>query len=121
MAKTLILGNNPYIEWVKAEDRIPIIQVPNIPSNNALALAEFVSALPCDIDCILIDVDSLNAENTELPLSIALYIRLMLERCLKTSLCHISLVTELDIEIFKGYGALSMLLMTQKNRFNQEC
>lgn len=114
MARTIILGNNPQTPWLKGLDEIPLISVPNIPSNNSSAIAGYVSTLPKDVECLIIDADSLNAENTELPLTIALYIRLMLHSCLKTSLSYISIVTELDIETYKGYGPQSMLLMTQK-------
>lgn len=114
MAKTIILGNNPQKGWIKGIEGIQLIPVPNIPSNRNFTLAEYVDTLPKDIDCLIIDADSLDAENIELPLAVALYVRLMLHSCLKTSLSQIYILTDLDVDTYKGYGVLSMLLMTQK-------
>ncbi len=114
MGRTIILGNDPDRQWLKGLEDIPLISVPNIPSNRSDALSDFVNTLPNDVECLIIDADSLNAENTELPLAVALYVRLMIHSCLKTALSHISLVTQLDIDTYKGYGPLSMLLMTSK-------
>lgn len=113
MAKTLILGNNPKKWWIKELSEINTLSVPNISTGKVADLTCFISTLPKDLECIVIDADSLPSDNNELSLDIALYIRLMLHDCRQTSLSSIVMVSDLSYESFKGYGAKSMILMTQ--------
>jgi len=110
MAKTLILGNNPEKWWIKEIPATAVMSVPNISIDK---VAYFINKLPKDLECIVIDADSLTSDNNELCLDIALYIRLMLHDCRQTALSGIIIVSELNTESFKGYGAKSMVLMTQ--------
>lgn len=112
MAKTLILGNNPQSWWIKDLQDFCIREVPCLSANRASDITKYIEEIPKDIDKLIIDVDSLNAENNVLPLDIALNVRLMLHTCLRTSLCAIIFVSDLGLESLKGYGARSMLLMT---------
>lgn len=112
MEKTLILGNNTNKKWI-AELGFPTTTVPNISTGRSGDIVKFIKDLPTDLDCVIIDVDSINSENPELPLDIALYIRLMLNDCLKTSLSKIIFVTDLPIEAFMDFGVKSVVLMTK--------
>ena len=112
MAKTFILGNNPNKGWIKNLD-LPTVSVPNISTSRNTDVVDYIKRLPKDLDCVIIDSDSINSENLELPLDIALYIRVMLNDCLKTSLSKIIIVSDLTIDAFMGYGVKSMILMTK--------
>lgn len=113
MARILILGNNPDKVWIKQIVGGSLLPVPDIPAGKSLDVVNFILSLQKDVDFLVIDADSLSVENLELPLDIALNVRLMLYDCLKTSLSHIVLVSDFNMGVFKGYGAKSMLLMTQ--------
>lgn len=113
MGKTLILGNKPDIWWRNDVKDADIMSVPNISMGRTLDISNFILSLPTDLDCLVIDADSLDSTNIELPLDLILYTRLMLHECRKTSLCHLILVSDIDIEAYRGYGAKSMVLMTQ--------
>lgn len=112
MAKTLILGNNPDKTWIKNLG-LSTVAVPNISIGRSADIVDFVKRLPTDLDCVVIDSDSFNSENPELPLDIALYIRMMLHDCLKTALSKIVIVSDFTIDSFVDYGVKSMLLMTK--------
>lgn len=112
MAKTLILGNNPDKVWIKNLE-LSIVAVPNISTGRNADIVDFIKRLPTDLDCVVIDSDSLNFNNIELPLDIALYIRMMLHVCLKTSLSKILIVSDLPIDSFMDFGVKSMILMTK--------
>lgn len=112
MAKTLILGNNPDKVWIK-NLKLSIVAVPNISTGRNADIVDFIKRLPTDLDCVVIDSDSLNFNNIELPLDIALYIRMMLHVCLKTSLSKILIVSDLPIDSFMDFGVKSMILMTK--------
>lgn len=112
MAKILILGNNPDKVWIKNLG-LPTVSVPNISIGRIADIVDLIKKLPTDLDCVVIDSDSLNSENPELPLDIALYIRMMLLDCLKTALSKIVIVSDLTIDSFMGYGVKSMILMTK--------
>lgn len=113
MAKTLILGNNPQKWWVKDIADSRCVSVPDISVAKSIAITDFILTLPHDIDCIVIDADSISTANNELVLDITLYIRLMLHECQKTALSCILIVSDFSFEAYKGYGAKSMVLMTQ--------
>ena len=113
MEKTLILGNNPEAWWITELKDFEIREVPNFATNRTSDIINYVMSLPDDIGCLAIDVDSLNADNPELALDIALDVRLMLHSLRHTSLCDIILVSDLGMNALKGYGPKSMLLMTQ--------
>lgn len=112
MAKTLILGNNSDKGWIKNLG-ISTAAVPNISTGRNTDIVDFIRRLPTDLDCIVIDSDSFNSENPELPLEIALYIRMMLHDCLKTALSRIVIVSDFTIDSFMDYGVKSMILMTK--------
>lgn len=112
MAKTLILGNNPDKVWIKNLE-LPTVAVPNISTGRSADIVDFVKRLPTDLDCVVIDSDSFNSENPELPLDIALYIRMMLHDCLKTTLSKIVIVSDFTIDSFVDYGVKSVILMTK--------
>lgn len=112
MAKTLILGNNPDKGWIKSLG-LSIVAVPNISTGRNTDIVDFIKRLPTDLDCVVIDSDSLNSDNPELPLDIALYIRMMLCDCMKTALSKIVIVSDLPIDSFVDYGVKSMILMTK--------
>lgn len=112
MEKILILGNSPEKKWIKKLG-LSTIEVPNIPIGRNTDMVDFVKGLPKDIDCVVIDSDSLNFDNPELPLNIALYIRLMIHDCLKTSLSRIVIVSDLPIDSYMDFGVKSMILMTK--------
>ncbi|MDE6083498.1 MAG: response regulator [Muribaculaceae bacterium] len=112
MEKTLILGNNPDKGWIKNLG-LSTIEVPNISVGRNADIVDFIKTLPTDLNCVVIDSDSLNSDNPELPLDIALYIRLMLPDCLKTSLADIVIVSDFTMGSFMGYGVKSMILMTK--------
>lgn len=112
MAKTLILGNNPDKVWIKNLE-LSIVAVPNISTGRNADIVDFIKRLPTDLDCVIIDSDSFNSENPELPLGIALYIRMMLHDCLKTALSKIVIVSDFTIDSFMDYGVKSMILMTK--------
>ena len=113
MEKTIILGNNPQSWWIKDVAGAEVIPVPNISIGRHLDITNYILTLPADTECVVIDADSLDSSNIELPLDIILHIRLMLQDCHKLSLSNIVLVSELGIETYKGYGAKSMILMSQ--------
>ena len=113
MARILILGNNPDKAWIKQIVGGSLRPVPDIPAGKSLDVVNFILSLPKDVEFLVIDADSLSVENLELPMDIALNVRLMLYDCLKTSLSHIVLVSDFNMGVFKGFGAKSMLLMTQ--------
>lgn len=117
MGKTIILGNNPQDWWIKDIRGAEVISVPEISIGRNLDITNYILTLPMDADCIVIDADSLNTSNIELPLDLILHIRLMLHECRKFALSKIVCVTELGIETYKGYGAKSMVLMTQNVAF----
>ena len=112
MAKTLILGNNPDKGWIKSLG-LSTVAVPNISTGRNTDIVDFIKRLPTDLDCVVIDSDSLNSDNPELPLDIALYIRMMLCDCMKTALSKIVIVSDLPIDSFADYGVKSMILMTK--------
>lgn len=112
MAKILILGNNPNKGWIKNLG-LSAKAVPNISTGRNTDIVDFIKKLPTDLDCVVIDSDSLNSENPELPLDIALYIRLMLHDCKKTSLSKIVIVSDFPIDSFMDYGVKSVILMTK--------
>lgn len=112
MAKTLILGNNPDKSWIKNIGLITVA-VPNISTGRNTDIVDFIKRLPTDLDCVVIDSDSFNSENPELPLDIALYIRMMLNDCKKTALSKIVIVSDFTIDSFVDYGVKSMILMTK--------
>ena len=112
MAKTLILGNNPDKGWIKSLG-LSTVAVPNISTGRNTDIVDFIKGLPTDLDCVVIDSDSLNSDNPELPLDIALYIRMMLCDCMKTALSKIVIVSDLPIDSFVDYGVKSMILMTK--------
>ena len=114
MEKTLILGNKPEKWWIKDLGETDVLSVPNFSVGKNSDISNFVRELPKDIDCVVIDADSLYTENIELPLDLALQIRLMLRECLHTSLSSIIIVSDLSIEAFRDYGVKSMILMTRK-------
>ena len=113
MAKILILGNNPDTWWIKGIKSPEIISVPNISNGRSIDVSNFIHTLPQDADCIVIDADSLDFSNIELPLDLILQIRLMLHECKGSSLSNIVLVTDFSFETYKDYGAKSMVLMTK--------
>lgn len=113
MAKTLILGNNPDAWWLSDLGDVTVREVPNFAVNRTSDILNYISALPEDLKCLAIDVDSLNADNPELALDVALGVRLMLHTLRGASLCEIILVSDLGMNALKGYGPKSMLLMTQ--------
>lgn len=112
MAKTLILGNNPDKAWIKKLG-LTTVAVPNISIGRNTDIVVFIKSLPTDLDCVVIDSDSFSSENPELPLDIALYIRMMLYDCLKTALSKIVIVSDFTIDSFAGYGVKSMIMMTK--------
>lgn len=112
MAKTLILGNNPDKGWIKSLG-LSTVAVPNISTGRNTDIVDFIKRLPTDLDCVIIDSDSLNSDNPKLPLDIALYIRMMLCDCMKTALSQIVIVSDLPIDSFVDYGVKSMILMTK--------
>lgn len=114
MEKTLILGNKPEKWWIKDLGETDVLSVPNFSAGKNSDISNFVRELPKDIDRVVIDADSLYTENIELPLDLALQIRLMLRECLHTSLSSIIIVSDLSIEAFSDYGVKSMILMTRK-------
>ena len=101
MEKTLILGNKPEKWWIKDLGETDVLSVPNFSVGKNSDISNFVRELPKDIDCVVIDADSLYTENIELPLDLALQIRLMLRECLHTSLSSIIIVSDLSIEAFR--------------------
>ena len=112
MAKILILGNNPEKGWI-TNLGLTTKSVPNISTGRYTDIVDFIKKLPTDLDCVVIDSDSFNSENPELPLDIALYIRMMLHDCIKTALSKIVIVSDLTIDSFMDYGVKSMILMTK--------
>ena len=112
MAKTLILGNNPNKGWIKSLG-ISTQEVPNISTGRNTDIVDFIKTLPTDLECVVIDSDSFNSENPELPLDIVLYMRLMLHDCKKTSLSKIVIVSDLSIDSLMDYGVKSVILMTK--------
>lgn len=112
MAKTLILGNNPDKGWIKNLG-LSTIAVPNISTGRNTDIVDFIKRLPTDLDCIVIDSDSFYSDNPELPLDIALYIRMSLHDCIKTALSKIIIVSDFTIDSFMDYGVKSMILMTK--------
>lgn len=113
MAKTLILGNNPNTWWIKDIKGSEILSVPNISNGRDIDISSFIHTLPQDADCIVIDADSLDYSNVELPLELILQIRLMLYECKGSSLSNLVLVSDLSFETYKDYGSKSMVLMTK--------
>lgn len=112
MAKILILGNKPDKVWIKKLG-LPTVSVPNISAGKNVEIVDFIKTLPTDLDCVVIDSDSFNSENPELPLDITLYIRVMLHDCKKAALSKIVIVSDITIDSLMGYGVKSMILMTK--------
>ena len=113
MGKTLILGNNPDVWWGKDIKEAEYHSVPNISVVRNTDITNYLLTLPDDAECVVIDADSLDSSNVELPLDLILHLRLMLHECRKSSLSSIVFVSELEIETYKGYGVKSIVLMTQ--------
>lgn len=113
MGRTLILGNNPNVWWIKEIKDGELNSVPNIANGRNIDITNYILTLSKDAECIVIDADSLDTANVELPLDLILHIRLMLHECRKTSLSNIVLVSDLGIDTYKGYGPKSVVLMTQ--------
>lgn len=76
-------------------------------------MIKFIKTLPIDLECLVIDADTMYSENPELPLELALYLRIMIYDCFRTSLSKIIIVSDLSIESFMDYGVKSMILMTK--------
>lgn len=117
MEKTLILGNKPEKWWIKDLKNATVLSVPNFSVGKNSDISNFVQEFPKDLDCVVIDADSLNKDNIELPLDLVLQIRLMLHECLQTSLSSIIIVSDLSFDAFKDFGVKSMVLMTAKVSF----
>ncbi|MDE6272534.1 MAG: response regulator [Muribaculaceae bacterium] len=113
MGKTLILGNNKESYWINQLPSVPIREVPEFSINKSLDISNFLLSLPKDVDCLIIDAESLNNANPELPLDLILQIRLMLHDCRHSALANIILVSNFGVDAFRGYGPKSMVLMTE--------
>ncbi|MDE6078038.1 MAG: hypothetical protein K2G29_09925, partial [Muribaculaceae bacterium] len=89
MGKTLILGNNPDVWGGKDIKEAEYHSVPNISVVRNTDITNYLLTLPDDAECVVIDADSLDSSNVELPLDLILHLRLMLHECRKSSLSSI--------------------------------
>jgi CheY-like chemotaxis protein len=110
MAQTLILGSNPNAFWISRIKDSEFREVPDISNNNEQNLSDYIERnVTPEVERLVIDACSID---TDLSLSIALHVRLMLYTLKRGALCGITLVSDFDMDSFTGRGIGSVVLMT---------
>lgn len=110
MARILILGNDPNAFWCGTIEGAEFSEVPRLTSNNEPALSDYIErTVTPEVEQLVIDACSID---TDLALSIALDVRLMLHALKKGALCNMTIVSDFGLDSLTGRGLESMLLMT---------
>jgi hypothetical protein len=110
MARILILGNDPNAFWCGTIEGAEFSEVPRLTLNNEPELSDYIErTVTPEVEQLVIDACSID---TDLALSIALDVRLMLHALNKGALCNMTIVSDFGLESLTGRGLESMLLMT---------